>query len=196
MAADLWRYVRHYLLLSGCVWLAVAPLTAYHFNHWSLLTPLLNLVIWPLVLLLTLCSFLLAGSAFLGGLLSGAFVSLAGFLSGCIEDVLRAASVLPGFVVHRAGPPSWWVAGFYAALSAWVLRARVRGARALFLAGVVALGGAGQWEHFAEGLRAGAAAVAAANLFNYTEHSVYRAKAYLHEQGFDVRVPALVEVCG
>ncbi len=59
---------------------------------------------------------------------------------------------------------------------------------------VIALGGAGKWSHFAEGLRAGADAVAAANLFNYTEHSVYRAKEYLGEQGFEVRAPALAEM--
>lgn len=146
VAADLSRYVRHYLLLSACIWVAVAPVTAYHFNRLSLLAPLLNLIIWPLVLLLTLSSFLLAVSAFLGGLLTGVFVALGGFLSGCIEDVLRAGSMLPGFVLHGAGPPLWWVTGFYAVLSVWVLRTRVRGARVLwarvlFLAGVVALGG-------------------------------------------------------
>lgn len=55
----------------------------------------------------------------------------------------------------------------------------------------IALGGVGEWPHLAEGLRAGADAVAAANIFNYSEHSVYRAKRHLFEQGLHVREPRL-----
>jgi cyclase len=55
---------------------------------------------------------------------------------------------------------------------------------------VVALGGAGAPEHFAEVLeRTRASAVAAANLFQHSENSVYRVKRWLFERGFDVRRP-------
>lgn len=57
---------------------------------------------------------------------------------------------------------------------------------------VIALGGVGRWEHFVEGLAAGgASAVAAANIFNYSENSVYNAKRHLFDAGLNVREPCL-----
>ena len=55
---------------------------------------------------------------------------------------------------------------------------------------VIALGGVGQWEHFAPAIEdAGADAVAAANIFNYSENSVFHAKQHLFESGINVREP-------
>jgi cyclase len=57
---------------------------------------------------------------------------------------------------------------------------------------VIALGGAGSWEHFAAAIQDGGAdAVAAANIFNYRENSVYQAKRHLFDQGLNFREPAL-----
>lgn len=57
---------------------------------------------------------------------------------------------------------------------------------------VIACGGVGSWEHFSIALKnTGVSAVAAANIFNYTENSVFNAKRYLHEAGFNVRKPDL-----
>lgn len=56
---------------------------------------------------------------------------------------------------------------------------------------VIALGGVGSWEHLAEGVAAGAAAVAAANIFNYTENSVYNAKLGLVGKRLNFRAPRL-----
>lgn len=56
---------------------------------------------------------------------------------------------------------------------------------------VIALGGVGAWEHLGAGLDAGAAAVAAGNIFHYTENSVFNAARWLHERGYPVRRPAL-----
>lgn len=54
---------------------------------------------------------------------------------------------------------------------------------------VIALGGAGTFEHLVEGLRDGhATAVAAANIFHFTEHSVVHAKEYMKRAGIDVRM--------
>lgn len=59
---------------------------------------------------------------------------------------------------------------------------------------VIACGGVGEWSHFAEGIsEGGAAAVAAANIFNYTEQSVFNAKKALHEAELNVRPPNLRE---
>jgi cyclase len=57
---------------------------------------------------------------------------------------------------------------------------------------VIALGGVGAWDHFTECLTATkASAVAAANIFHYTENSVYKAKKFLHDAGTNVRKPSL-----
>lgn len=52
---------------------------------------------------------------------------------------------------------------------------------------VVACGGVGKFEHFVEGFGAGADAVAAGNIFHFTENAYPRAKRYLHDKGIPVR---------
>lgn len=59
---------------------------------------------------------------------------------------------------------------------------------------VVALGGVGKWEHFADAMRnAPISGVAAANIFHYTENSIHYAKKHLFENGFNVRRPQLLD---
>ena len=54
---------------------------------------------------------------------------------------------------------------------------------------VIASGGAGRLEHFAQALTAGRAdAVLAASLFHYKQLSIAEVKAYLAEQGIPVRL--------
>jgi imidazole glycerol-phosphate synthase subunit HisF len=52
---------------------------------------------------------------------------------------------------------------------------------------VIASGGAGQLEHLAEALEAGAHGVLAATIFHFEESSLPRARAYLRERGYPVR---------
>lgn len=60
---------------------------------------------------------------------------------------------------------------------------------------VIACGGVGEWAHFAVALeQTGVDAVAAANIFHYSDQSVFLAKQYLSERGFNVRRPDLLEV--
>jgi len=57
---------------------------------------------------------------------------------------------------------------------------------------VIACGGVGKWIHLVEGcISGGASAVAAANIFHYTENSLYEAKRHLFEAGVKVRRPIL-----
>ena len=57
---------------------------------------------------------------------------------------------------------------------------------------VIALGGAGSWEHMEAAIREGGArAVAAANIFNYSENSVFKAKRHLFDAGCGMRRPSL-----
>ncbi len=58
---------------------------------------------------------------------------------------------------------------------------------------VIALGGAGEVEHFSAVLRQTQAdAVAAANIFNYMDQSMYLIRKHLFDAGFNVRNPALL----
>ena len=52
---------------------------------------------------------------------------------------------------------------------------------------VIAFGGVFQWKHLTEGIEAGAEAVAAANIFHYTEHATKKAKSFLARAGVPVR---------
>jgi imidazole glycerol-phosphate synthase subunit HisF len=52
---------------------------------------------------------------------------------------------------------------------------------------VIAFGGVFHWQHLVEGVQAGASAVAAANIFHYTEHSTKKAKRHLAQAGVPVR---------
>ena len=60
---------------------------------------------------------------------------------------------------------------------------------------VIACGGVGEWEHFSEALETtGVDAVAAANIFHYTDQSVYMAKKFLADRKCNVRPPNLFEI--
>ena len=60
---------------------------------------------------------------------------------------------------------------------------------------VIACGGVGEWEHFAEGLaKTQADAVAAANIFHFRDQSVYLAKKFLVSHGLSVRPPDLLNI--
>lgn len=53
---------------------------------------------------------------------------------------------------------------------------------------VIAMGGVGQWQHFVDGIKHGGAdAVAAGNIFHYTEHSTKKAKEFMENAGLFVR---------
>jgi len=54
---------------------------------------------------------------------------------------------------------------------------------------VIALGGVGEFKHLVEGITDGhASAVAAANVFHFTEQSVIHAKEYMKQKGINVRL--------
>jgi imidazole glycerol-phosphate synthase subunit HisF len=60
---------------------------------------------------------------------------------------------------------------------------------------VIALGGVGDWAHFAQALeQTGVDAVAAANIFHYSDQSVYLARKFLYDRGLPVRQPELFEI--
>lgn len=139
LLSETWLYARSYLLLSATVWLATAPVRAYHFHTLSLAAPVLNLLLWPLVLVLLITCFALVPALLLFGPLAGLLASVASYLSGDIQVLLEAANAVPGLPLYVPAPPLWWVALFYVALSLWVLRWRLRWGAVSFVAVAVAL---------------------------------------------------------
>ena len=133
LPSDLYFSGRSYLLLSVTVWAATAPLLAFHFNLVSLLAPVLNLLVWPLVLVLLVACFVLVVLLPAGAFLAGAVAVPAVLLSDCIETLVGAASSLPGFGARVPSPSVWWLVVFYAAAVAWVVRHRLRVGRKAFL---------------------------------------------------------------
>ena len=61
---------------------------------------------------------------------------------------------------------------------------------------VIACGGIGNHADFAAGIEAGAAAVAAANIFHHIEHSTILAKAHMVSRGIDVRLDSEAKYAG
>ena len=62
---------------------------------------------------------------------------------------------------------------------------------------VIAQGGVGEWAHFAECIdKASPGAVAASNIFQYTENAVYNANKYLFENNYQVRKPSIKTLMG
>ncbi len=60
---------------------------------------------------------------------------------------------------------------------------------------IIACGGVGEWAHMAECLdKTKVDAVAAANIFHYSDQSVYIAKKYLYDKGYMVRNPELLKI--
>jgi cyclase len=60
---------------------------------------------------------------------------------------------------------------------------------------VIAFGGVANWDHLVEGIRVGHAdAVAAGNIFHYTEHSTKKAKEYMAAAGLPVRATTFYKV--
>ena len=60
---------------------------------------------------------------------------------------------------------------------------------------VIACGGVGDWEDFADAFEETSVdAVAAANIFHYRDQSVFLAKKFLHDFNFNVRKPDLINI--
>jgi competence protein ComEC len=134
-----WLAARSYLLLSVTVWLATAPVLAWHFGYVSFIAPLLNLLVWPLVLMLLLVCLVLLLVLPFGPAATGLPAAAAGGLAWAIVQCAEISRFLPGYGVSVAPPPLWWLAGYYAVLVAWTLRKRVPAARPAFVGGVILL---------------------------------------------------------
>ncbi len=155
LAAETWLYARSYLLLSVTVWAATAPIRVWHFHSLCLIAPLLNLIVWPLVLVLLLLCLGLVLSMLAFGVGAGLVGGLAAYVSRSVERLLTTAGGLPGFGLYVPAPPIWWIALFYIGLVVWVFRAKFRGGRATFVVVVLTLSLSYMWHDAAVRLQRG-----------------------------------------
>lgn len=56
---------------------------------------------------------------------------------------------------------------------------------------IIAFGGVFKWQHMVDGIDSGADAVAAANIFHYTEHATKKAKRFLHKNNIPIRMEGI-----
>ena len=107
---------KHTALASLAIWLATAPLIAYHFHITSPISVLITPLLWPLVavaliaeLAICLVAWMLPPLAWL----------LGGVCSLCLwttESIVTLANELDGGSMYLAGPMGWWVLVLYVGL--------------------------------------------------------------------------------
>ncbi|MFM1904632.1 MAG: hypothetical protein RLZZ440_2532, partial [Planctomycetota bacterium] len=111
--------------LSGAaVWIASAPLVAARFHILSPVGLVVNVVIAPLVPLAMATGFLCLLVAPLSYWVAGCLAGVCDAALRAIEAAVAVAAAVPGGHVWVAGPPAWWVAGWYLLLAAVVLWGR------------------------------------------------------------------------
>lgn len=140
------RWLALSLAVTCCAQLGTAPLCAWHFSQVSLVAPLANLVVVPLLGLITvalglLATVLVAVAPPLAPLL---FVPV-GWAITLADAVVGALAALPGAAVHVPTPTGLEVGLWYAVIGGWLLPHRLlrRAVLALGITGLVLA--AGYW---------------------------------------------------
>jgi len=110
------------LFVTGAaVWAVTAPLVAARFHVVSPVGLALNPLVAPLVALAMAWGFLCLATAAISSWLAGFFGAACDATLGGIGWMVSAAAALPGSHVWIAGPPGWWVAGWYLVIAATLL---------------------------------------------------------------------------
>ena len=110
------RQMLEMVITGAAVWAVTAPVVAARFHLVSPVGLVLNPVIAPLVAVAMAWGFLcLVAATVSSTLAAGCGWACDGTLR-CIGAVVRWAAGLPGSYFWVAGPPEWWVAGWYAVL--------------------------------------------------------------------------------
>lgn len=113
----LWRAARDIFCVSLWISLIVWPYLAWQFHVVSLVGPFLTVLLWPMIVAL-----MAGGLALLGcdAIFPPAATLLAFGCEGLTWAIHQLASIgrqIPGAFFWTAGPPGWWVAGFYLILA-------------------------------------------------------------------------------
>jgi competence protein ComEC len=109
------------VVTGAAVWAVTAPVVAARFHLVSPVGLVLNPLIAPLVAVAMAWGFLCLVTATVSATLAAACGWACDGTLRCIGAVVTWAAGLPGGYWWVAGPPAWWVAGWYAVLAATLL---------------------------------------------------------------------------
>ena len=107
------RQAAEVVAVGAAIWAVTAPIVAARFHVVSPVGLVLNPLIAPLVPLAMVWGFLCLAFAPVSTLLAGLCGGLCDATLRCIEAIVGWAADLPGAYAWVAGPPAWWVAGWY-----------------------------------------------------------------------------------
>jgi len=119
------RWLGGAIVAAAAVWLVTAPLVAARFHVVSLVGLAINVLVAALVPVAMACGFLCLLAAGISSSLAGLAAGGCDLALAAIEGIVSRAAAVPGGHAWVAGPPSWWVAGWYALLAAalvWLRR--------------------------------------------------------------------------
>lgn len=111
------RGIAEAFIAGAAVWAATAPVTASVFHVVSPVALLLNVVIAPLVAVAMATGFLCLLASTVSTAVGGLFGGLCDATLLGVESCVHAAAMLPGGHAWVAGPPGWWLAGWYVLLA-------------------------------------------------------------------------------
>jgi len=108
-------------LAGAAVWMATAPLVASRFHMVSPVGLLLNVLIAPIVAVAMAAGFACLAMAPLSSMLAGVCGWTCDATLATLEAIVHVAACLPAGHAWVAGPPTWWVTGWYVAMAATLL---------------------------------------------------------------------------
>jgi competence protein ComEC len=111
-------------LAGAAVWVATAPLVAARFHVVSPVGLLVNVLVAPLVALAMGCGFLCLVASCVSTALAGWCGAACDAMLAGISLAVHWSARIPGGHWWVAGPPDWWVAGWYAAFLATLVWCR------------------------------------------------------------------------
>jgi len=102
---------------GAAVWAVTAPLVAMHHHVVTPVAILFSPVVAPLLAAAMVCGFGCLVMACVSPALAGIAAAGCGGVLALIDRIVETAAALPGGHFWVAGPPGWWVAGWYLLLA-------------------------------------------------------------------------------
>jgi competence protein ComEC len=103
---------------GAAVWLATAPLVAARFHVVSPVGLVVNVLVAPLVAVAMGCGFLCLLTSCASTAMAGLCGAACDVMLACLATVVHWSARVPGGHWWVAGPPGWWVTGWYLCLLA------------------------------------------------------------------------------
>lgn len=108
--------VARWTLVSAVLWLATAPLVAYHFHLFAPVSLLVSVVMAPLMAVVLSLIVTVVIAAAVAPALAWLPAIPCIFLLRFMDNLVANTSQFPGAFVYLPSPPMWWILVFYAGL--------------------------------------------------------------------------------